>query len=308
MRHPSLAAMKMPFLGHLAAWLMPLRAPPVLVASLPRAGSSWVGRVLGSAPDALYLREPITQAYLNHVGRRNAPFFEWEMCRDPDAYARFADRAFRGLPAFDSSVIADPGQWSIASRRRRRLVIKDVNPLVLRWLWNRYRPQIVLLLRHPVPVTRSFLTLGWTGDQFGRRFTAATLRREAERGALPREDDMWGQGGAFQAIVQRLTAASLDGVEVVTVRYEDLCSDPLGGFRALFRQLGLHFTDDTASMIEDSSQGGEGYAPGTYDTDRRSAEMAERWKAEVPRYDIERLKAAYMARDPLFYRDDADWS
>ena len=43
--------------GMLARALSPAE-PPVLVVSLPRSGSSWVGEVLGAAPDAMYLREP----------------------------------------------------------------------------------------------------------------------------------------------------------------------------------------------------------------------------------------------------------
>ena len=39
-------------------------APPILVFSLPRSGSSWVGEILGSASNALYLREPMTQSNL----------------------------------------------------------------------------------------------------------------------------------------------------------------------------------------------------------------------------------------------------
>ena len=40
------------------------RRPATLILSLPRSGSSWVGEILGSAANALYLREPITQTLI----------------------------------------------------------------------------------------------------------------------------------------------------------------------------------------------------------------------------------------------------
>src|SRR5262245_30987828 len=49
--------------------------PPILVISIPRSGSSWLGDSLGISSNALYLREPITQKHLAY--KRLAPsFFE----------------------------------------------------------------------------------------------------------------------------------------------------------------------------------------------------------------------------------------
>src|SRR5437016_2265272 len=49
------------------AW--PPAGPAVVVLSLPRSGSSWVGQTLGLAPEAAYLREPLDQLFLARGGR-----------------------------------------------------------------------------------------------------------------------------------------------------------------------------------------------------------------------------------------------
>jgi len=50
------------FISKLLALMLRPRQPSTLVLSLPRSGSSWVGETLGSALNALYLREPVTQS------------------------------------------------------------------------------------------------------------------------------------------------------------------------------------------------------------------------------------------------------
>ena len=72
-RNPGLALSQLPLAGELIAAAAPVRQPPVLLTSLPRSGSSWIGRILGSADEALYLREPLTQAYLKRIGHRGTP-------------------------------------------------------------------------------------------------------------------------------------------------------------------------------------------------------------------------------------------
>ena len=41
------------------ARLLRPQMPSVLILSFPRSGSSWVGKTLGRASNALYMREPI---------------------------------------------------------------------------------------------------------------------------------------------------------------------------------------------------------------------------------------------------------
>jgi len=302
---PGLALSKMPGTRALIATALPSKRPPVLVTSLPRAGSSWIGRILGSSEKALYLREPMTQSYLGRFGP--PPIFEWGMCKDRRAYDRYAALAFKGIPRFGGAIVANPGQWTIAGRRGKRVVLKEVNPLVLRRLWERFRPKIVLLVRHPVPVARSFHALGWTSDQFKTRFLPETLAAFEKEHVLPEETDTWKQSGAFQAITQNLVADSLSDIDHMVVRYEDICDEPVQAFGQIFEFCGLPFSAGIRREIERSSQAGGRYVPGTYDTARNSRDMKDRWKRDVDQEDMEQVRRGYFAHRPVFYQEESDW-
>lgn len=305
--HPQLVLSQMPLTGELIAAAAPPARPPILVTALPRSGSTWVGRILGESESALYLQEPMTQSYLNHIGRQQTPIFEWEMCRDGRAYDRFAALAFGAIPRFSTAVVARPDQWRISGRTSKRVVVKDVNPLVVRRLWERFRPSIVVLVRHPVPVARSFRSLGWTRDQFRTRFLPETLAALEPDQGFREEQDFWEQCGAFQALAHNHVIASLRGIRHLAVRYEDVCRNPVDEFKRIFAFCGLPFSDAVRRSIETSSRSKADYLPGTFDTDRNSVDMTDRWRHEVDEQDIERVRRGYFGHRSAFYQDAADW-
>jgi hypothetical protein len=304
---PGFALSKIPLVSELIAAVFPSKRPPVLISSLPRAGSSWIGRILGASEGSLYLREPMTQSYLQRVGRQQSSFFEWGMCKDGRAYDRFAALTFRGIPRFDGTIVPYPEQWAISGRTGKRVVVKEVNPLVLERLWERFRPKIVFLVRHPVPVTRSFQALGWTGDQFRTRFSPQTLAAFEQEHTLPTQASLWEQGGAFQAMAQNLVMGFLSGIDHVVLRYEDVCKHPISEFGRIFEFCGLPFSSAVQEEIEHSSQAKVRYVPGTYDTARNSLDMKDRWKREVDPEHIEQVRRGYFAYRPIFYREESDW-
>lgn len=150
---------KIPFINQLVVKAIPLSGKPALVISLPRSGSSWIGRILGGAPNATYLREPLTQSNLA-LGASSTVFYV-DPQLPPHSYTQFADYAFTGLPAFSTGIVQTPSQWSLLSRINKRLVLKEVNPLALAWLCETYRPRIIYLVRHPAAVALSYWRLGW---------------------------------------------------------------------------------------------------------------------------------------------------
>jgi len=93
--------------------------PSLLVISLPRSGSSWVGEVLGNASNSLYLREPLTQSR-RAMGGQFGPF---EVLKNspPYRYKRFADHAFMAFPAFRDHIVKYSHQWFLKDRCNRRV-------------------------------------------------------------------------------------------------------------------------------------------------------------------------------------------
>lgn len=305
--HPSLASAQVWPLGEAMAVLAAPKHPPILLVSMPRSGSSWAGRILGSSERSLYLHEPLTQSYLGLVGKGTS-WFEYDACKHKGRYDHFASLTFRGVPRFKERVVLFPEQWSMSRRGRSRLVIKEINPLVLDIVIERFRPRIIYLLRHPAAVAHSFQSLGWDGEQFGRRFTKATLSELERRYHIPYEAEFWEQSGALQAIIQNKTMEVLSSAgDYTVVKYEDICADPVGEFSRLFDFCDLPFSLKNRREIKNTSHSDTGYGPGRYDVERNSKAMIDRWKSDVSCEKVDLLRKGYFANHPLFYTEEADW-
>lgn len=186
----------------------------ILLTSLPRSGSSWVGWVLGQADGVAYEREPITQGLLTV-----------------------------GVDPFSLESVATPAYSSLLEElavRDDRLVVKEVSPLLAASISAALDAQVVLLERHPVAVCRSHVQLGWVWDSekvVSNRFPESPARdvlARIEGSAL----SFWAWHGAYQAAVA-VTARTMLGDAFLTVTYEGLVKGPERGFRELGTALGL---------------------------------------------------------------------
>lgn len=295
-------------LSRLIVGALKVRRPPVLLISLPRSGSSWVGATLGLSPGALYLREPISQPHLERHKQRGV-VFTIQPDALPDGYARHADRAFQGLPKFRPNVVRFPAQWSLSSRRNRRVVVKEVNPLALDWLISRYQPKIVYLLRHPAAVAASFARLGWmsserpAGDE--RRFSARRIGFDPA--VLPPYRTAWGEHVALQGLVMQSALATLAGYDQhLVVRYEDLCTDPVAQFRRLYDFADLPWQGDVAAAIEAQTNVDDHNRFESYSLYRNSRTMAESWRTDVEGDARDDMKFTFLHHD-LPYYSGVDW-
>ncbi len=272
-------------LSVLAARTVRTRSPAVLILSLPRSGSSWVGDTLGHAADAMYLREPLTQSGLLTRG-------EWVFEADPSGlpsrYWETADAAFAGVPRFGAQIAPIPGQWAFGDRPRRRVVVKEVRCLTNLALVARYGPRVVFLVRHPAAVALSYRRLGW-----GRLEEAAEWRLHGER----------------QARAQRLVLDGLAGQgEHRVVVYEDLCADPREEFRRLFAFAGLTWDAGVERLVEQTTSGAVGDDDrDPYGVHRSSGRMIESWRGRAEPGLIQALREGYASVDVPWYREDADW-
>ncbi len=292
-----------------AAWLLGRllapRRPPLLILSLPRSGSSWAGDILGHAPDALYLREPLTQhalefdaagGALRHLPRGTA--------NDREAWR--ARLAFRGIPEFMPGVVGNPQQWRLIERRRKRVVVKEVNPFAADWLLNDFRPRCLILIRHPAAVATSFARLGWTGHQ-DLKEALDYLDRIGQRVPPHDPDDFWSlqgivQGSALTALLRAVARHANSRV----VRYETLCAAPEQTFRSLAGWAGLTWTPALADRLAARSRSRTGKS-NAYDTHRDTGRMADAWRARLGTDELARLRASFRAFNLPWYAADKDW-
>lgn len=257
--------------GLAAARRRPPLSPPVLVLSIPRSGSSWVGETLGRASTALYLREPLTQSRTPEEALRDSVFPVSDALPPPASYRTAAEDAFAGLPRFPRSVVVTPRRWGLRRRPRGRVVVKEVNPFACGWLVAEFRPRVILLVRHPLAIAHSYLGLGWIGADPTSWLALGRHMSDALAHALSTLD----AAGEYQIAV-----------------YETLCADPVGEFAALFEFSGLPWTETLADQASQAA------APGRSLERLRSATLPEA---------LEQLRAGYSSRRLPWYQSDAEW-
>jgi hypothetical protein len=283
---------------------------PILVISLPRSGSSWVGKMLGSAEGTLYLREPITRTFLlkNPQGQSAFTIASIESEKKRSEYKKTIDIAFLKHPNFTSSVIAKPKQWFSNTPNKKR-VIKEVNPLILEYILDKYAPKVIYLYRHPAAIANSHYASGWARDAFEGKFSAEQRRQFDENYNTATVSDFWESFGKFQGIQQNLVCQKLEDYDdKLLVCYEQLCENPKEEFETIFQFSGLPFTNAIKKDISASTQANkEAYRAGTYDTQRNSKTMIKKWITQVDTADLEKLKTAYLSTNPEFYKNESDW-
>ncbi len=280
----------------------------LLILSLPRSGSSWVGDILGSANNARYLREPITQTF-HQKSQLRQTVFELNACSKKALYLKSIQAAFTGFPKFTSSIIANPKQWlgpNMPNTNKVR-VIKEVNPLILDYILERYHPTVIYLVRHPAAVLNSYYTQGWRKNAFIKCFTEKRKLTLIQNFNLA-EEHFWKRGATYHYLMQKLTLKALDGYdEKLIMTYEDICRNPSGRFDEMCSFAGLEFTAEMKEKVKKSSESSNNYQTGKYDLNRDSQTMISVWKNKISPENLNALKTAYLSYQPHFYQEDKWW-
>jgi hypothetical protein len=154
--------------------------------------------------------------------------------------------------------VAEHGLRSARARRRDcRPLLKD--PIAFfsaEWITATFDVDVVVLIRHPAAFASSLKRLGWTFDFRNLTEQADLLNGllhpfRAELLAATRRDlDIIDQA----ILLWRVINATALGYRQRhpawhVIRYEDLAADPATGMRALYRDLGLHWSPLVAAGV-----------------------------------------------------------
>jgi hypothetical protein len=292
----------------------------VLVAGVPRSGTTWVAEMLGLAHGAVVVQEPDNPdanpaAAPVRRERGMHPVLEPGIAA-PD-YARIWDLAFAGgWPTGASAMSISRGLRKLpppvlnpvltalsplTARLRRQSdhhVVKSVFvTFSVEWVVARYRPRVVLVDRNPLDVISSWLEVGIPiGDLDSR----AGVGEMAEDLGVPQPEPQaplhqrvaWCVG--LLTVALRRTAARHP--DWIGVSHGELGRAPEREFEALYDELGMPWSDAVRAGLDASDNPGSGYQ-----TRRVRAELVDVWRQRLSHdqeRDIRAVIEGFDALDP----------
>ena len=288
------------------------RAPsgrPIFVAGNGRSGTSWIGETLGRAPGIVYYREPC-----NLSMTRNADDTVWARYVPPDGrdphFESNLGRSFRGLVAKN-----DPAPFRAVTRRWSqpyRVVVKEVATFPsVEWVARRWNPEVLLVVRHPCACALSVENADLARTERSRLAHLLEDDHRKERHLEPYREHLLSArtpmevSSAIWSIKSLIVAkAHARHDDWQLVRYEDLCDDPVGGFRSLYGRLGLDWTKEVEAWVKKTT--GESTS-GVYSTSRVTALQRDAWRRAMTPQQIGEVRRIVGGFDLPYYSSEADW-
>jgi len=254
----------------------------VLVTGMPRAGTSWVGKMLEAGGRFVYINEPLNPRHPpgQSPGVLNAPVrhrFQYISEANEDLYLQpFRDtlafryrfgaelRRNRSLPDL-LRLVQHSGSFGYGRVRGHRPLLDDPYAVLsAEWFARRLGCQVVVVVRHPAAIVASRLRLGWRTD-FSELLAQPSLMEQwlepdrADMEALVQADDPLAEGALLWRIIYRtVDELRRRDLDLHVVRHEDLSLEPLQGFDELFGRVGLRFGDEAARRVERATSGDGG--------------------------------------------------
>ena len=303
----------------------------IMVSGCPRSGTTWVGRVLATAPDTAYVLEPFNlvradmfQLPLTHwyqrvegadadeiEGRFN-DIFAGKVTAPSDV--RWVDYVCHPLTAARQSFAWHRDRWK--ARHAQRFIVKDpIALLSAEWFHDAFDATPILTVRHPAAVVSSIMLKGWKPDYrdlfqqesvVGDFFANDPIVDEPESyhpaNVLENACQLW------RLLHKVILAYRVRHPDWVVVRHEDLSARPTTAFAELFSQLDVPYNQSTQDYVVRSTTGN--HAPHasipTNDVQRDSRRAVTVWKERLSADEIARIRRLTDDVACQFYDDD-EW-
>jgi hypothetical protein len=277
---------------------------PILVAGLPRTGTTWIASVLGATAGTTYFHEPFNYRNVEE----SAPFTMRYLRRadeDPK-FAAYCEKCFAGRQRH-RAVTLYQSRW----RRRLpflagRVLIKDVHTfLALDWIDRHIAPRIVVVLRHPCAVADSWFRMVKGEEELGimdRLLTQPDLLDDYLRpfeGHLRGANDFWSCIAAYWAACTYVVLQQQQRhPEWIVVRHEDFFDDPKARFRDLCSRLDLPWTAASERYLRESNAADSGklYVPR-----RVIADEKDKWRRKLTPEQVETVRRGVAPFDLRLY-------
>jgi len=310
------------------------RKPPVVIVGLPRSGTTWTMRVLGTSPGTVKVLEPDHEEKFPaaiHAKRKLGRYpclepgqqadayrvlWEWVLSGGQDSWRSVQARRLLG-PRYQTRIFTermDPvtDLASFVARNPRpskeylgRVVAKSIHAhMSLEWLAQEFDIVPLVLLRHPASVLASWMEVNLKDGRYSTLESRPDIRA--------RYLDRWGVGPPGPDHVETLSwriALLIAVLEDVVAKHptwqvrthEQLCTDSVATFRTLFDDLGLEWSDATEEYLVEHNVPGDGFQ-----TRRVASEVVDSWQRRLDEEQLATLRRV-LAAFPITTWSDADF-
>jgi len=313
---------------------------PIVIVGLPRSGTTWTMRALGSAagaatvlegdnedkfPASIHAKRARGRYPVLAPGQEAGPYRAlWQWILDgahEDRRSRLARRLLG--PGAEQRIHQgrpDPVTWLAATVARHprtpdaaavrnggpRIVAKSIHAqLAVEWLAAEFDVDVLLLLRHPANVLASWMELNLKDARNSTLESRSDIRR--------RYLDPWGVGPPGPDPVERMSwriGLLIAALEDAGSRHPDwhrrtheqLCVDPTAEFRRLYADLGLEWGPPVEEFLEGHNTPGSGFV-----VKRVASELPDAWRTRLDADEVSTLRRV-LARFPITTFTDADFA
>ncbi len=308
------------------------RVKPVLVTGSPRSGTTWVGKMLTLSPLLNYIHEPFNPHMAKNRVLCNVKFehpFTY-ICEDNGStYYHPIQNMLEGKydlmyglrhTTSARNLVSTINKWREFNRLRKQgcapLVKDPIAIMSCEWLNRHFDIHTIIMARHPAAFVSSMKRLGWGS----RPEIWALQQKSLMRDYLgPFEEEIRSfQTGEYDIIDRASLAWKLHHhvinlyqtrhKEWVYIRHEDISSDPINTFKALFSGVGVPLTDDINKTIEDYCNPSN---PSSANAQEKPIKLNSKatisnWKSQLTPDEIDRIRERVEDVSKHFY-SDSDW-
>ncbi len=302
---------------------------PILVTGAHRSGTTWVGKMIATSPQVGYIHEPFNPSTRQGIcGAQFTRQFTYVTDDNADAYWSHLAQTFSFHYNVRGELAGIRGPKDLLRMLRdglefRRHRASGVRPLVkdplalfsAEWLAKEFDMQVVVVIRHPAAFASSVKRFGWTHPF--EHFTEQPLIMRDHLAQFEAQVREYATGDYesidHSILLWRLIYSTVHQYqerhpEWFFVKHEDLSKQPIDGYKKIFDNFGLDFTDHNRATIQDYSMGeNPGETPadvGAFKID--SATNITAWKQRLTPDEIFRIREGTADVSRFFFGDD-EW-
>ena len=312
---------------------------PIVIVGVPRSGTSWTMRALGSAEGAVSVLEPDSEDKWPAAIHAKRKLGRYPVLRPGDhapAYRDLWSWTFGGAHESRRSVWArhllgpgaedriydgrlDPLTWLASTLARDpsphgsrnagapgpRVVAKSIHAqLAVEWIGSEFECDVLFLLRHPANVLASWMEVDLKDSRYSTLENRPDIRSrylEPWGVPLPGADPIERMSWMIGLLLAVIEDTSARHPDWHVRTHEQLCADPIAEFRRLFADLGLHWGKASEEFLRDHNTPGSGFM-----VKRVASELPDSWQRRLDDAQVATLRRV-LGWFPLTTWSDQDF-